>query len=223
MRIQRTAIAATVALLGGFALSACSGSSNAAVAAGTQSPQASVSASASAPASAPSSPSTSVPSSAPSSGSGSTGTGTSGSGGTVRCDTSNLGFSIGPDSGVQAVGDTVGYEVVKLTNKGSGSCALLGFPGVDLKTNYGTVSVPRGAQTPKEVVLKPGRSALFTIDYPVNSTGGSGIKVESMVITPPNETHSYTMAWSEGTLPVTDGSGPSLLKVYPVVSYQGTD
>jgi hypothetical protein len=146
--------------------------------------------------------------------------GTSGSTatGTPRCDTANLGFSIGPGSGEQAADKPLAYEVVKLTNKGGSACAMFGFPGVDLKTNYGTVSVPRGSQTPKLVTLEPGAAALFSIGYPVNNSGGTGVTVESMVITPPNETHSATLAWSEGTLPVTDGSAPSLLKVYPVVA-----
>ena len=165
-------------------------------------------------------------------GSGGTGSsGSSGTGGTVsgttagavtaaRCSTANLGFAIGPDSGPQSVGDTTAAEVVKLTNKGSASCALRGFPGVDLKTNAGTLSVPRSGKAPKLVTLAPGASALFDINYTVNNTGGSGVRVETMVITPPNETHSHTLAWDQGTLPATDGSG-SFITVGPVVSFSG--
>ncbi len=135
------------------------------------------------------------------------------------CTTAHLGFGIGPDSGPQAVGDTTAAEVVKLTNNGSASCSMHGFPGVDLKTNYGTVPVARAKQTPQTVTLAPGASALFSINYPVNNTGGTGVGVESMVITPPNETHSYTLTWSEGSLPVTDGSGGPTLDVTPVVPF----
>jgi hypothetical protein len=142
----------------------------------------------------------------------------SGTGIAARCTTAHLGFSIGPDSGPQSVGDTTAAEVVKLTNKGGAACALDGFPGVDLRTNAGTFSVPRSKKTPKPVTLAPGASALFSIDYTVNNTGGSGIRVETMVITPPNETHSATLAWDQGTLPVTDGSG-SFIDVDPVVSF----
>ena len=245
MRVQRVAMVATAALLGSLALSACSGSATGSVTAGGQS---SVSASGAAGGSASSAPgasgtttgsstgggsssgatgggSTSVPTSG-GSGSGTggstsvpTGGGKSGGGSAApRCATANLGFSIGPDSGPQSVGDTTAAEVVKLTNKGGSSCAMDGFPGVDLRTNYGTISVPRSKQAPQLVTLSPGASALFDIDYTVNNTGGSGVRVETMVITPPNETHSATLAWSVGTLPVTDGSG-SMIQVDPVVSF----
>jgi len=245
MRVQRVAIAATAALLGGFALSACSGSATGSVTAGGQS---SVSASAPAGAGASgsgggsaapgsSAPATSVPGTATgSSGSGSTGSGSgsgtgtgstgSGSGGSgaapgaALCTTAHLAFGIGPDSGPQSVGDTTAAEVVKLTNRGSASCAMRGFPGVDLKTNAGTLSVPRSGKAPQLVTLAPGASALFDINYTVNNTGGSGVRVETMVITPPNETHSSTLAWDQGTLPVTDGSG-SFITVDPVVPFSG--
>ena len=131
---------------------------------------------------------------------------------TPRCATANLRFSVSP----QAISRNQAAENVKLTNKGSRTCALLGFPGVDLKTNYGTESVPRSKKSARLVTLRPGASAVFGIDYPVNRTGGSGVRVESIVVTPPNETHSVTLAWTGGTLPVTDGSGPGLT-VNPVV------
>lgn len=254
MRVQRVAIAATAALLGSLALSACSGSATGSVGAGGQ---VSVSASASGAASgstgtgstgtgstgtgstgssgtagsgasggSSSAPGTAAPIAATGGGSGSgsggsgggTGSGTGGGTGAAMCTTAHLGFGIGPDSGPQAVGDTTAAEVVKLTNNGSASCTMRGFPGVDLKTNAGTFSVPRAKQSPQTVTLAPGASALFSIDYTVNNTGGSGVRVDSMVITPPNETHSYTLAWNQGTLPVTDGSG-SFINVTPVTPF----
>ena len=229
MRIQRVATVATAALLGSFALTACSGSSGSADASGQISVSASASTSTSAlpsaSASAPASGSGgSTPVAAPSGG-GSTAvpvaapTGNSG-GGTATCTTAQLAFAIGPDSGPQSVGDTTAAEVVELTNKGSASCAMRGFPGVDLHTNAGTISVARSKQAPQLVTLKPGSSALFNVNYPVNNTGGSGVRIETMVITPPNETHSHTLAWDQGTLPATDGSGPSL-SVDPVVAFSG--
>ncbi|MBC3842884.1 DUF4232 domain-containing protein [Streptacidiphilus sp. 4-A2] len=240
MRIQRVAIAATAALLGSFALTACGGANGTASAGG----QVSVSASGSASAGSGVNGAVTGTTTGGGSGSGSTGSGT-GSGGTgstggsgstsggsgsgsasgagaAACTTAHLAFGIGPDSGPQAVGDTTAAEVVKLTNTGSADCAMHGFPGVDLNTNAGTIPVPRSKQTPRSVTLAPGASALFTIDYAVNNTGGSGVRVDTMVITPPNETHSHTLAWSEGTLPVTDGagSGPGL-DVDPVVPFPG--
>jgi len=239
MGIQRVAIVATAALLGSLALSACSGSGSGASGSTNAGGPASVSASASTPASAPASgstgtgtgstpgavPTTNAPSAAPTGGSGS-GSGSGGSGsapqaaGLDACTTAQLAFGIGPDSGPQSVGDTTAAEVVKLTNTGSASCAMHGFPGVDLKTNAGTLSVPRSKQVAELVTLKPGASALFNINYTVNNTGGSGVRVDTMVITPPNETHSHTLAWNQGTLPVTDGSGSSIT-VDPVVAFSG--
>ena len=239
MRIQRVAIAATAALLGSLALSACSGSgaSGSTNAGGPASVSASASTPASAPASAPGSAGTgtgstpgaaptNAPSAAPTGGSGS-GSGSGSGGGSApqaaslaACTTAQLAFGIGPDSGPQSVGDTTAAEVVKLTNTGSASCAMHGFPGVDLKTNAGTLSVPRSKQVAALVTLKPGASALFNINYTVNNTGGSGVRVDTMVITPPNETHSHTLAWNQGTLPVTDGSGSSIT-VDPVVAFSG--
>jgi hypothetical protein len=165
----------------------------------------------------------STPSSSGATGSASTAgtTGTTTAKTSSSCLTSNLGFTDGPDNGPQSAGDTSAARVVKLTNKGSASCTLYGFPGVDLKTNYGTMSVPRSKKSSQRVTLAPGGTALINIVYPVNNGGGSGVKVESMVITPPGETHSHTMAWEAGSLPVTDGSGASMLGVDPVVAFAG--
>ena len=90
-----------------------------------------------------------------------------------------------------------------------------GFPGVDLHTNYGVVSVPRTKRTPTPVTLVPGASTLFDIDYMPSDGGGSGIKVSTMVITPPNETHSHSMPWEYQALLVTNGEGSTA--AYPSV------
>ena len=128
----------------------------------------------------------------------------------ATCRTADLGFGYGPDGGPQAVGDTSASEVVKLTNNGRATCALRGFPGVDLKTNAGTISVPRTHDKPALVTLKPGANALFDVVYPVNNTGGSGVRVDTLVITPPNETHSHTLPWNLGTLPASDSPTPGV-------------
>jgi hypothetical protein len=139
---------------------------------------------------------------------------------TAACRTADLSFGYGPDSGPQVVGDTTAPEVVKLTNTRSSACAMYGFPGVDLITNYGRISVPRSGQSPRRVVLQPGQSAVFDVIYPVNTDNGSGIRVTSMVITLPNETHSRTLAWGEGTLPVGAGASKGLV-VDPVSPFPG--
>lgn len=243
MRIHgRFGAVAAVALTAGLALTACGSSKSGGDAAGSGSSavsSASASDSASAPASGASASTAPNSNASGVSGGGSSGTATSpatqaasgsgdaatspataGAAGGAACRTANLGFGIGPDSGPQAVGDKTAAEVVKLTNKGPAACSMIGFPGVDLKTNAGTISVPREKKTPKLVTLKPGQSAVFDITYEVNNTGGSGVRVETMVITPPNETHSASLAWSEGSLPATNEPGPGV-SVDPVYLLPG--
>lgn len=58
----------------------------------------------------------------------------------------------------------------------------------------------------------------FGINYPVNKSGGSGVRVTALLVTPPNETKTVTLAWpGAATLPATDGTG-SPVKVGPVGS-----
>ncbi|MEV6006104.1 DUF4232 domain-containing protein [Streptomyces sp. NPDC051976] len=141
--------------------------------------------------------------------------GTTGSAGASHtCLTAHLGFGYGPDSGAQSVGSP-GAVVIKLTNKGTSTCVMDGFPGVDLHTNYGVISVPRTKRAHHQVTLKPGASTLFDLNYMPNSSGGTGVKVSTMVITPPNETHSHSMPWEYQTLPVTNGTGKAA--AYPNV------
>ncbi|MEU6335015.1 DUF4232 domain-containing protein [Streptomyces cellulosae] len=67
------------------------------------------------------------------------------------------------------------------------------------------------------VVLKDGKSVSFAVTYPVNDSGGSGVDVTGLVVTPPNETKSVTLDWPGTSLPVTDGSGTPV-KVGPIGS-----
>lgn len=115
-------------------------------------------------------------------------------------------------------GDPDGTVVVELTNGGGRDCAIYGYAGVDLKTNAGSVSATRTGQQASSVVLKNGKSIAFPINYPFNKSGGSGVRITGLVVTPPNETKSVTLNWpGAATLPVTDGSG-SPVKVGPVGS-----
>lgn len=115
-------------------------------------------------------------------------------------------------------GDPDGTVVVELTNGGGRDCAIAGYAGVDLKTNAGTVSAQRTGQQATSTVLKNGKSIDFPISYPFNKSGGSGVRITGLVVTPPNETKSVNLNWpGAATLPVTDGSG-SAVKVGPVGS-----
>ncbi|MFJ5590160.1 DUF4232 domain-containing protein [Streptomyces noursei] len=108
----------------------------------------------------------------------------------------------------------MGDILITFTNTGS-NCRMEGFPGVDLKTNYGTQSVDRNKQ---EVgipfTLKAGKRATANIAYPINNTGGSGVRGTALVVTPPNETHQVTVPVSV-SLPVSN-TDEGKLEVTPV-------
>jgi predicted small secreted protein len=105
-------------------------------------------------------------------------------------------------------GDPEGSVAVTFKNGGGRDCALAGYAGVDLKTDEGELSAERSGQKADSIVLKDGASVSFGITYPLNDTGGSGVGITGLVVTPPDETKSVTLAWpGAATLPVTDGTG----------------
>ncbi|WP_217248052.1 DUF4232 domain-containing protein [Streptomyces sp. AC602_WCS936] len=105
-------------------------------------------------------------------------------------------------------GDDRGTVAVDLKNGGGRDCSLAGHAGVDLKTNSGTLSAERTGEPAPSIVLKDGERTTFGITYPINDSGGSGVRITGLVVTPPDETKSVTLDWPGGaTLPVTDGSG----------------
>ncbi|WP_108987403.1 DUF4232 domain-containing protein [Streptomyces coelicoflavus] len=105
-------------------------------------------------------------------------------------------------------GDDRGTVAVDLKNGGGRDCTLEGYAGVDLKTNAGTLSAERTGEQAPTIVLADGDTVTFGITYPVNDTGGSGVRITGLVVTPPNETKSVTLDWPGAAgLPVTDGSG----------------
>jgi len=85
--------------------------------------------------------------------------------------------------------------VVIMKNTGSSSCSMKGYPGATLKDSMGdSYDVKRDAtETPKVVTLAPGAEASFSISWPINRSGGSGVTFTTLVVTPPNETHSVTL------------------------------
>ncbi|WP_436774159.1 DUF4232 domain-containing protein [Yinghuangia sp. YIM S09857] len=164
------------------------------------------------------------------SGNGSTGSGSSGSGSgsgsgsnggsgsdggkSDKCLTDNLDISA-LDSTI--TGDSEGTVAVTFKNKGQ-DCSIAGYAGVDLKTNAGSLSAQRTGQEPVSIVLKRGESVSFGINYPINDTGGSGVRITDLLVTPPDETKTVTLKWPGGaSLPVTDGSGTPV-KVGPIGS-----
>ncbi|MFC9262236.1 DUF4232 domain-containing protein [Streptomyces hydrogenans] len=113
--------------------------------------------------------------------------------------------------------ETNGVVTVTFKNFGSADCRINGFPGVDIKTSLGdTLSADRNGEQAVPQILKEGETASFNITFPVNDTGGSGVKLTDMVVTPPNETEPFTLKWPAGTLPVTDGEDGGKMELSPV-------
>lgn len=145
-----------------------------------------------------------------------TGTGANGKAGRPgKCRTDELEITAVDNT---IAGDPDGTVAVRLKNGGGRDCAISGYAGVDLKTSAGSLSAKRTGQQATSVVLKSGQSVAFGINYPVNRSGGSGVRVTGLLVTPPDETKTVTLGWpGAATLPVTDGAG-SPVKVGPVGS-----
>ncbi|MEU3399794.1 DUF4232 domain-containing protein [Streptomyces filamentosus] len=112
---------------------------------------------------------------------------------------------------------TDGVVTVTFKNVSGSDCRINGFAGVDIKTSLGdTFSVDRNGEQPVPQILKEGEIAAFNITFPVNDTGGTGVKPTDMVVTPPNETEPFTLTWPAGTLAVTDGEDGGKMEISPV-------
>ncbi|MGW6819805.1 DUF4232 domain-containing protein [Streptomyces sp. NPDC055005] len=115
-------------------------------------------------------------------------------------------------------GDTEGTVAVQFKNRGGKDCTLSEYAGVDVKTASGSLSAKRTGEHPGASTLKKGAAVSFGVNYPLNTSGGSGVRVTGLVVTPPDETKSVTLAWpGAATLPVTEGTG-SPVKVGPIGS-----
>jgi hypothetical protein len=109
---------------------------------------------------------------------------------TGTCKTSNLEFHT-------AHGMGEGQLRVAMKNTGE-ACSLKGFPGADLQSqDIGhPLSAKRSDKAAPGVALQNGESTRFTISYPPNDTGETGDFITSLVVTPPNETHSKNLSVS---------------------------
>jgi hypothetical protein len=221
IQLRDLRMAATVGLVlaAGAALTACQGSASGNAVGGNSGVSASAVASAGGGATGATGATDAAPTTATTDGAG-------GVAGAAHCRTGNLGFSFGPDSGAQSVGSPGGIGVV-LANKGSGSCTLYGFPGVDIVSKSGTHwSLTRQAKSAGTVTLKPGAKASFEITYLPFDAGNSGgsvaFQAASILVTPPGETHSAALKWA-GFADVMDQSGATHPGTYvgPVAAGDG--
>ncbi|MFD8290330.1 DUF4232 domain-containing protein [Streptomyces lavendulae] len=221
MRVHKLTFAA-MAVAAGLTLTACQNGEDGAAAQGP----------------APAAPAASTPSTPSSGGGSSAGSANQGSGkGSAGTSSNGKGTAAGTGSGDSAKGgkcrtddleitasestvggDAEGTVAVQLKNRGSGDCTLSEYAGVDVKTSAGSLSAKRTGEHPGPAVLKKGTSVYFGVNYPLNTSGGSGVRITGLVVTPPDETKSVSLAWpGAATLPVTDGSG-SPIKVGPIGS-----
>uniref|UniRef100_A0AAU2V4I5 DUF4232 domain-containing protein n=1 Tax=Streptomyces sp. NBC_00003 TaxID=2903608 RepID=A0AAU2V4I5_9ACTN len=217
LRLRTTSMAATAALIAGLTLTACgSDSGSGKVATDTPSstgPGSTATGGDGGRTMAPSGGSTGGGTNA------GTGTGTHTGTGGNHCLTSQLGFAVAPGSGAQSKGSQ-GTVTITLTNKGAKACEMKGYPGVDLVGGATKWSLTRGtAETPKTVTVRPNATTTFNIFYlPFNNGDGQEFKPKSIVITPPNETHSHTLPWDFSSVLLQDGATHPGTYISPVGS-----
>jgi len=146
-----------------------------------------------------------------------------------RCTTAQLHVSvIGGDVAAGNVSAVIGF-----VNAGSGTCTLSGYPGVAALNAQGqqvaqAQRVPsgmlgglhNGSTTPPVVTLAVGQGASAAVegsDVP-SGTATSCTSYPSFLVTPPNETHSVTVAASTGGSGSSSGfPGCAPITVNPVV------
>lgn len=192
MRVRKIPAVALVVLAAGLSLTACNGNGNAGDGSGNGS--AGGSDSGAAPTSSSAGPSSSAPTAvAPAA---------TGAARSTMCRTANLSFS-------SSHGMAEGEVLINLANIGHSTCTMHGFPGVDLKGKDGTVSAARSTVAAPDVTLRPGQATRFTLHYPPNTSGGTGATFTTLIITPPNETHSHPLPLTLN-LPVTADPTPQI-------------
>ncbi|MFF9544566.1 DUF4232 domain-containing protein [Streptomyces albidoflavus] len=128
---------------------------------------------------------------------------------TGPCKTANLDIS-----GAHGMGE--GTIHIAFKNTGD-ACYLKGFPGVDLKADSGpgSINANRSDLATPSVVLKTGESTRATLHYPANRSGGSGVDITLLEITPPEETHSKRIP-TKINVPVSDHSTSDEVIIDPV-------
>ncbi|WP_030981152.1 DUF4232 domain-containing protein [Streptomyces sp. NRRL S-1813] len=124
--------------------------------------------------------------------------------GAQRCHTSGLkaSFATGGDAAPDPDADGGTTTSIVLTNKGSSTCKIGGFPGVDLKSENGGErwSLARSSKKFSSITLKPGDSTDFTLNLAMTKEDKGFYQPAFAEVTPPNETTALTVEWPWGTL-----------------------
>ncbi|WP_069873540.1 DUF4232 domain-containing protein [Streptomyces malaysiensis] len=121
--------------------------------------------------------------------------------GVERCHTENLeaAFATGEDALPVPEGDADGSTTatIVLTNKGSYSCKLGGFPGVDLTSVNGGQrwSLVRSSQKWSSMEVEAGQSTEFTLNLAFTKEEEGFYQPAWVEITPPNETEALKIEW----------------------------
>jgi len=127
------------------------------------------------------------------------------------CSTANLLVGFGTPT---AMGTGMQHRVVvTLTNRGTSTCNLDGYPGMDLVGDGGDMKmpIPRAPETYSAITLKPGQDASFTLTYALETAkeiqgelGAWG--PNSVIITSPNSVSHQTLKWPFGPVVTTPSS-----------------
>ncbi|MFF4950516.1 DUF4232 domain-containing protein [Streptomyces chattanoogensis] len=124
--------------------------------------------------------------------------------GAQRCHTSGLtaAFATGGDAAPDPDASGATTTSVVLTNKGSSTCVIGGFAGVDLKSENGGErwSLARSSAKHGSITLKPGDSTDFTINVAMTKEDKGFYQPAFADVTPPDETKPITIKWPWGTL-----------------------
>ncbi|MFI2239225.1 DUF4232 domain-containing protein [Streptomyces chrestomyceticus] len=125
--------------------------------------------------------------------------------GVQRCHTSSLTavFAIGEDAAPDPNADGGTTTSIVLTNKGSRSCKIGGFAGIDLRPDAGGPgwSLARSSAKHGSLTLAPGESTDFTLNLGMAKENAEDSWLpRTVAVTPPNETTSLTLKWPWGPL-----------------------
>ncbi|MFF3271816.1 DUF4232 domain-containing protein [Streptomyces chrestomyceticus] len=125
--------------------------------------------------------------------------------GIQRCHTANLTavFATGEDAVPDPNADGGTTTSIVLTNKGSRSCKIGGFAGIDLRPDAGGPgwSLVRSSAQHGSITLAPGESTDFTLNLGMAKENAEDSWLpRTVAVTPPDETTSLTLKWPWGPL-----------------------